>query len=274
MAYRPYNLPRVKRREGLQEYHACPEAEENKRKRPEWESDELVGFETFPFEFEGRIIEGKIYTQGVPIQTVRAKRNRLQKCYKLLEWLRVRSRLVLETATDEELLQSIENFHESTKGYRFKNNKDVTHLRSKDTAEKLGFIRNGLDLFLRTNHTLSELSPSTHGFWAVNKPHLPIRADGTIPDGPRRFGDEVFMGADERMRAFDRTIVVNLVRDGGDENELMCLIVHEFAHTPPNHICFRVDDHKDDFRYFQWLFLNMAEYFDAPNKFVTYRDYV
>ncbi len=117
-----------------------------------------------------------------------------------------------------------------------------------------------VDLFLRTNHTLNE--------------HLPIRPDGTIPDGPVRHDGEVIMGADERLRAFDRNVVINLVRDGGDENELMCLIVHEFAHTPPNHVCFRKDDHKDDFRYFQLLILNMAEYFDPPHKFVTEREYV
>ena len=269
MAYRPYNLPRVKRREGFHEYHACPESEADKRNRPEWESDELDGFESFPFKFEGRTIQAKIYTKGVPQEKIRMKQHRLQRCYDLLQWLRARTRLVLETASDERLLQSIENFHKS---FHAEKNRDVTHLRSNDSSERLGFIRNGLDLFLRTNHTINELSPNTQGFWAVNKPHLPIRADGTIPDGPRRFGDEVHMGADERLRAFDRNIVVNLMRK--DENELMCLIVHEFAHTPPNHICFREDDHKDDFRYFQWLFLNMAEFFDSPNKFVTKRNYV
>ncbi len=274
MAYRPYNLPRVERRKGLAEYHACPEAEADRRKRPDWESDEIDGFETFEFKFEGRTVEGKIYTKGVTKPAIDKKRRLLQRCYELLEWLRVRSRLVLETATDDDLDESIENFRISTAGMRIKDNRDVTHLRSPKRSERIGFIRNGLDLFLRTNHTLNELSPSTRGFWAVNKPHLPIRADGTIPDGPRRYGNEVFMGVDERLRAFDRNIVVNLVRDGGDENELMNLIVHEFAHTPPNHICFREDDHKDDFRYFQWLFLNMAEYFDPPHKFIRERDYV
>lgn len=270
MAYRPYNLPRKK----IKEYIVCPEAEANKRKRPEWESDELDGFESFPFQFEGRTVQGKIYTKGVSAKDIQAKRNRLQRCYELLEWLRVRSRVVLEIATDKELLQSIENFHISTAGRGFKDNRTVTHLRSTDPEERVGFIRNGLDLFLRTNHTLNELSPSTRGFWAVNKPHQPIRPDGTIPDGPVRHDGEVIMGADERLRAFDRNVVINLVRDGGDENELMCLVVHEFAHTPPNHVCFRKDDHKDDFRYFQWLFLNMAEYFDSPHKFVTEREYV
>lgn len=276
MAYRPYNLPRVRKGKGIKEHYVCPEAEANRRKRPDWESDELDGFETFQFEFEGRTVDGKIYTKGVPKGVVAKKKELLQKCYKLLEWLRVRSRYVLAVATREDFLQSIENFYKSAEEdeLEIKNNPRVNHLRSPRLDERVGFIRNGLDLFLRTNHTLNELSPSTHGFWAVNKPHLPIRPDGTIPDGPTWTEGEVFMGADERLRAFDRNVVLNLVRDGGDENELMCLLVHEFAHTPPNHVCFREDDHKDDFRYFQWLFLNMAEYFDPPHKFVTSREYV
>ena len=268
MAYRPYNLPRV-RPDTFAEYHACPEAEENRRNRPEWESDELNGFTNLPFKFQGKTVHAKIFTDGVSEDIITKKSKRLQSCYDLLGWLRVRSRLVLEKASDEDLFRSIENFHKS---YKAERNRAVTHLQSENLAERVGFIRNGLDLFLRTNHTINELSPNTHGFWAVNKPHLPIHTDGTIPDGPKRFGGEQFLGADERLRAFDRNIVINLTR--WDDNKTMCLIIHEFAHTPPNHVCFREDDHKDDFRYFQWLFLNMAQFFDPPNKFVTRRDYI
>lgn len=246
--YKPFNLPRLKTRRNVEEYHACPRVEGE----PNWETEENEGFEPVTIQYEGNLITSKVYTQGVDKNVIDAKKQKLQRCHDLLAYLRERTRTILDESTDDQLLRCIATFQHQ---YNYVVNPTVEYLRQ-DPATKLAFVRNGLQLFLRTKHTIQELDPNETYFRAVNKPHAPIKPDGTIPRGPTVYESEPFMGNDERLRAFDRHIVISLK---GTPNSIMCLLIHELAHTPPNHVCFRDDDHNDDFRFFQWLFLNMAQ---------------
>lgn len=262
--YKPFNLPRLKNRTNVPEYRACPKVEGE----PDWETEEFDGFESVMIQYNGALMNSKIYTRGVDVDTVRLKKEKLQRCHDLLAYLRERTRTILDEITDERLLRCIAAFQQEmdAKRNQFHENPTVTYLRD-DEPTKIAFVRNGMQLFLRTNHTIQELHPKETYFRAVNKPHAPIRKDGTVPDGPRVVEGEPYLGNDERLRSFDRHIVISL-KDS--ENSIMCLLIHELAHTPPNHVCFRDDDHNDDFRFFQWLFLNMAQ----RAKFVDRRIYI
>lgn len=256
-SFKPFNLPRLKTRRNVEEYHACPKVEGE----PDWETEENEGFEPVTIQYEGNFITSKIYTRGVDKTAQNTKKEKLQQCHDLLAYLRERTRTILDEITDERLLRCIAAFKQDMysdidkENPKYGINPTVEYLRE-DDATKLAFVRNGLNLFLRTNHTIQELDPKESYFRAVNKPHAPIRPDGTIPQGPTVDASEPFMGNDERLRAFHRHIVISL-KDS--PNLTMCLLIHELAHTPPNHVCFRDDDHNDDFRFFQWLFLNMAQ---------------
>jgi hypothetical protein len=235
---------------------------------PNWETEELEGFEDVLVLYEREWVTTKIYTRGVTKEQAEQKRRLLQRCYDLLSYLRMRVRVISDEMTDDQLDRCVQVFTRANLP-NYVPNPVVTHLRSSDHAERVGFVRNGLRLFLRTRHTIQELNPGERYFRAVNKPHAAIGADGRVPPGPSVDESEPFMGNDERLRAFDRHIVINL---SGTENMTMCLLIHELAHTPPNHVCFRHDDHNDDFLFFQWLFLNMAQRAEA--NFVTKRIYV
>lgn len=268
--FKPFNLPRLKTRRNVEEYHACPRVPGE----PDWETEENEGFEPVTIQYEGKLITSKIYTRGVDKSVLTVKIQKLQQCHDLLAHLRERTRTILDEITDDQLLRCIASFqrelypsmnhygaslindgdHNDT-NRKYGINPTVEYLRE-DDATKLAFVRNGLQLFLRTNHTIQELDPNETYFRAVNKPHAPIRPDGSVPNGPTVYESEPFMGNDERLRAFHRHIVISL-KDS--PNLTMCLLIHELAHTPPNHVCFRDDDHNDDFRFFQWLFLNMAQ---------------
>lgn len=119
------------------------------------------------------------------------------------------------------------------------------------------FIRKGLQLFVDTQHTFQELDPKEKLFQAVNKPkEVAFREDCET------------VGEDGKLRPSRRHIVIKLINadkqdnrwpHDDEENYILCLAIHELAHTPANHVCFRVDDHKHDFRIFQHLFLKHAE---------------
>jgi hypothetical protein len=257
-------LPRLKGRVGLREHRACPKVQGE----PNWETNELEGFEDVNLHYEGKLVTSKMYTRGISKSSKDEKLSKLQRCHDLLAYLRERTRTILSEITDEQILRCVRAFQQDIESKRFHDNPTVGYLRDSD-ATRVAFVRQGLQLFLRTNHTLQELDPRESYFRAVNKPHAPIQKDGTIPSGPSVDEGAPYLGNDERLRAYDRHINISL-KDS--DNLTMCLLIHELAHTPPNHVCFRDDDHNDDFLFFQWLFLNMAQ--RAGDRFVTRRIYV
>ena len=266
-------LRRLKGRVGLKEYRACPKV----AGEPNWETEENEGFEPVTIHYNDNLIVSKLYTKGIiSPKEKEEKLAKLQQCHNLLAHLCTRAKVILEEITDEQILRCIRAFRREMDSKRstalggepFQENPTVTYLRDSDSV-RIAFVRQGLSLFLRTKHTIQELNPAESYFRAVNKPHAPIRPDGTVPQGPSVADGEPFLGNDERLRAFHRHINISL-KDS--DNFTMCLLIHELAHTPPNHVCFRHDDHNDDFRFFQWLFLNMAQ--RAGDRFVTRRIYV
>jgi hypothetical protein len=92
-----------------------------------------------------------------------------------------------------------------------------------------------------TNYLLSEMKENT-GFQGLNKPKGRIRS-----------GQE-FVGADEDIRATYRHIFLDLdISTDRITDEDLELYVHELAHTGANHVRWRPDDHKADFKSFEKL---------------------
>ena len=163
-------LPRLKGRVGLKEYRACPKVPGE----PDWETNELEGFEDVNLHYEGKLITTKLYTQGIAKSSKDEKLHKLQRCYDLLAHLRERTRTILSEITDEKILRCVRAFQQDIESKRFHDNPTVGYLRDSD-ATRVAFVRQGLQLFVRTNHTLQELDPRESYFRAVNKPHAPIR---------------------------------------------------------------------------------------------------
>lgn len=170
--------------------------------------------------------------------------------YEMLDLIRERCDFILKNATDTQLLSCIRSYQNDAK-------KTKGFVENPDVQVTPTFIRDGLRLFLATNHSIQQLDPGNADFQAVNKPKGLIRDSNTW-----------FQGLDQRLRAYHRHIVIRL--PGPNDNYTKCVFIHELAHTPPNHVCFRPDDHKDDFRIFQWFFFNMVE----RGGFITSRVYV
>jgi hypothetical protein len=97
-----------------------------------------------------------------------------------------------------------------------------------------------------SNYLLSEMKPST-GFSGLNKPKQ------------RTLTNQEFVGADENIRARSRDIFLTIDTTTPEitEDEL-ALYIHELAHTGANHVQWRPDDHKEDFKSFEellWLII-------------------
>jgi hypothetical protein len=163
----------------------------------------------------------------------------LTKIYELEELLKQTCRELLELCTDEDYSLLIRNY-KTKYSQRFQEN--PSRYVSYDNPD---FIRKGLQLFVDTTHTFQELDPSEERFQAVNKPK-------TVNFDKERNS----LGDDQKLRSLHRHIVIKL---NNSDNYILCLLIHELAHTPPNHVCFRTDDHKHDFRIFQALFLSIAK---------------
>ena len=231
-------------------FHAHP----NEKKS--WDAEEVVGFDRVtivihePDRRRRRTETTRIWSADSEEQKQRSK-NLIIQMYEMLDLIRERCDFILHNATDGQLLSCIRSYRHDAmvinKG--FVENPDVPL-----TPE---FIRNGLRLFMATDHSIQQLDPGNEGFQAVNK-----------PKGLVRDSNAWFQGLDQRLRAYHRHIVIRL--PGPNDNYTKCVFIHELAHTPPNHVCFRPDDHKDDFRIFQWFFFNMVERGD----FITSRVYV
>lgn len=98
----------------------------------------------------------------------------------------------------------------------------------------------------KSNYLLSEMKPET-GFYGLNKPKDRIRTN------------DPYVGADENIRAQWRHIFLLIDPNTPEitEKELE-LFIHELAHTGANHVRWRDDDHKKDFKSFEdllWLIL-------------------
>jgi hypothetical protein len=205
-----------------------------KHGRYSWDTEENEGYLTVTVGNN----ETKIWNYSTQSERMRSK-DLLRKIYDLTALLQTKCKELLDVCTDEDYSLLIRNY--KTKfGTRFDEN--PSKYVSYDNPE---FIRNGLQLFLETKHTFQELDPSEKRFQAVNKPK-------TVNYSKKR----IIMGDDQKLRSLHRHIVIKLLNS---ENYVLCLLIHELAHTPPNHVCFRTDDHKHDFRIFQALFLTIAK---------------
>lgn len=209
-----------------------------------WDAEEDEGFETVTIR-PG--LTSKIYSS-----LTREEKNKniqlLRELYNMLDHIYDRTNHFLTSVSDAQLRACIEAYRQDDHK-RYPENPHV--------PISTQFVRDGFMLFLSTKHTLQQLIPTERHFQAVNKPR-----------NLKRDPNANFQGQDQRLRAYHRHIVIRL--PGPNDNYTKCLLIHELAHTPPNHVCFREDDHKEDFRIFQWFFLNMAQY----GGFITQKVYV
>ncbi len=228
---------------------------EHPGEKKSWDAEEVEGFDAVTITIHGgnrskrRTEKTRIWSASTEAEKEHNKALLVQM-YEMLDLIRERCQFILERASDDQLRSCIKTYTneaKATKGF-------VTNVDVSLTPE---FIRNGLRLFLATNHSIQQLDPGNEGFQAVNKPKGLVRDSNTW-----------FQGLDQRLRAYHRHIVIRL--PGPNDNYTKCVFVHELAHTPPNHVCFRPDDHKDDFRIFQWFFFNMVE----RGGYITSRVYV
>lgn len=201
--------------------------------RYSWDTEENEGYLTITVDGN----ETKIWNYPTQEKRDRSKRM-LEKVYRLYSLLQVKIKELYDVCTDEDYMVLINSYNRKLKR-RFQNNPSA--FVKYDNPE---FIRNGFKLFLETKHTFQELDPAEKRFQAVNK-----------PKNLNYSKDRILIGDDQKLRSLRRHIVIKLTNS---ENYILCLLIHELAHTPPNHVCFRTDDHKHDFRIFQALFLTIA----------------
>jgi len=202
-----------------------------------WDTEENVGYNEVNIELEnGDVIRTKVWNES----DEEVSKKYLKKIYEITNFLKMKCEEFknLEDSDFEFLMNSYKTKFEK----RFKKNSVV--------SIDPNFLRNCFDLFTKTTHTFQELNPNDTHFQAVNK-----------PQNVQYSRDSIKIGADQRLRSYNRHVVIKLhfPRKIDEENYVMCLLLHELAHTPPNHVCFRVDDHKHDFRIFQALFLTIAK---------------
>jgi hypothetical protein len=219
-----------------------------KHGRYSWDTEENIGYTSVQFTLsDGSSITSKIWGQ----QTHNV--NLLKKIYELERLLQRKCRDIIQLADKQgvdiynELIQNYtrkfsKRFHENS--YEPLKLKNITPM----------FIHQCLQLFTETTHTIQELDPNDPNFMAVNKPKNTNYQKTRVP-----------IGADQKLRSLHRHVVIKLSdSDSSDsssdsDDETLCLFIHELAHTPPNHVCFRPDDHNHDFRIFQALFLQIAK---------------
>ena len=214
-----------------------------KHGRYSWDTEETEGY--LPVTINGN--ETKIWNYPTQEKRQRSK-ELLTKIYELTSLLRVKTKELLEICTDDDYTVLIQNYKTKIARRFQKNPSDFVKYDNPD------FIRNGLQLFIDTKHTFQELDPSESRFQAVNK-----------PKNVNYSKNRIVMGDDQKLRSLHRHIVIKL---SSSNNYILCLLIHELAHTPPNHVCFRTDDHKHDFRIFQALFLNIAKKYGYINRII------
>ncbi len=217
-----------------------------KHGRYSWDTEEDIGY--LPVIVDGNH-STKIWNHRFENRRNKSKAL-LTKIYELEALLKLTCKEILDVCNDDDYLLLIRNYKSKfSKNYEENPSRYVSY----DNPE---FIRNGLQLFIDTTHTFQELDPSEARFQAVNKPkNVNFKKERNS------------LGDDQKLRSLHRHIVIKLDRS---DNYVLCLLIHELAHTPPNHVCFRTDDHKHDFRIFQALFLNIA----FVNNMITKRIFV
>jgi hypothetical protein len=168
----------------------------------------------------------------------------LRKIYELERFLQKKCKEIIEYAVGNgthiytPLIQNYKKLFEN----KFQENPEKSLKLRNITPD---FIHQCLILFTETKHSFQELDPNDPNFMAVNK-----------PKNTNYSSDRISIGADQKLRSFKRHIVI---KTNSNEQQTLCLLIHELAHTPPNHVCFRPDDHNHDFRIFQALFLQIAK---------------
>lgn len=89
-----------------------------------------------------------------------------------------------------------------------------------------------------SRYLLSEIKPGT-AFLGINKPRMRYE-EVNAP----------YVGKDKNGRALYRHIFLSL---DISSNEIQNLLIHELAHSMANHIFWRPDDHKEDFKWAEKL---------------------
>lgn len=202
-----------------------------KHGRYSWDTEEDIGYIPVRLQLQnGKYVDSKVFDRST-----KRKIKMLTTCYEIEEMLRQYC-VFLQNLPDDKLIKLI-NAYNSKYSTRFPKSKHPLTPK---------FLRNGFDLYTRTTHTFQELDPSSDKFNAVNK-----------PKNVQYYPNEERHGSDFSLRSFRRHVVLKINSDS--DNYIMCLLAHELAHTPPNHICFRHDDHNGDFRIFQSLFLSILK---------------
>ena len=111
------------------------------------------------------------------------------------------------------------------------------------------FEKNGIDLFLNTEHKIIEMKTSDSLFNAINKPK---HVHETV---------NINHGTDKNLRALYRVILFRIRENSNNirfsDEKLIQLFVHEISHTFANHVKFRFDDHGEDFKIFERLVLKL-----------------
>ena len=94
-------------------------------------------------------------------------------------------------------------------------------------------------IFLKTPHKIQEI-PSNATFKGINKPKNVKKHQGAA-----------WVGPDKEQRASWRLIMLSIRKRNGSLKEwkdTQDLLIHEIAHTLANHVNYRHDDHKSDFK--------------------------
>ena len=103
-----------------------------------------------------------------------------------------------------------------------------------------------IDCFLQihpNNYLLSEMQLNTQ-FYGLNKPRDLYYSN--LPS----------IGSDGKLRANFRHVFITLRDSKGDFNKfnkIMELVLHEISHTMCNHVTWRNDDHREDFKHAEKL---------------------
>ncbi len=199
-----------------------------------WDVEEREGYTDVNIQLEsGGTVKSRVFGSEHHIRP--AKIQKLQMLHSLLffirDWCSVHQDLPLH---EYQALIDAYNRHVAP-----------SYTENADVALTPEYVREGIRIFARTLHTIQELDPNSDKFQAVNK-----------PKNVTFFEHEPVQGRDRKLRSWNRHIVIKLALRG--ECYLQRLMIHELAHTPANHLCFRHDDHSSDFRIFQAFFTEIA----------------
>jgi hypothetical protein len=208
--------------------------------RYSWDTPEDEGYEHVQITLtDGTIVQTKVWSANVSSRTRVHAVHMLRRAFELEKSLKQSCENILarvQVPEDTDIFQKLIDSYDEFIGNKYKRNRAVHVTPS--------FIEEGLRIFVDTNHTMQELDPSSPLFQAVNKPKNVLYTAAAIDQG-----------LDRKLRSSHRHVVFKTL---GTEHDVIRLLIHEFAHTPANHLCFRVDDHCHDFRIFQVLFTQMA----------------